>query len=516
MFFMESEAGLPFQDAPASPNFGAHDHLKQELPLPSETREELSVPTDSIIDALPKEEQIPEVLESLELPLAPSESAAVSSAQLSEISIPDTQPQMQYETSEQTPNIENMLVQSPNTLGLQEPQVELPMNPNTLETSLVGSPSTIGMDAPPLTESAKNQPLLKKSTGTKRKFATKSTGRPTPAPALSPTYYSQTAPVESSYASPGMPPAELSTWDPTQQAQSAQSPISSDQKPPAPLYQAQPLQQQQTYAQQIEMGNMQLTGGYGNGDGVNMPQREEFAFVKCSYCFKLRKVPAHAERQINPTNWSCYDNRWDPKHNSCSALQEDFREEEELEDCPFTEEELNEPLLLPNNEQSYQQIQTPYARQYQQPEYDQDGYNVFSSHRDDYYGRKPKRRRTTRGRPPIGRNSSGISLTSLLDNTDGVDPQYAGDRKSFYSNLESFLGRQPDVNLLSGAPVDLYQLYSEVVQRGGFEEVCQQKLWREIFRQLPQYSDRHTSASYALKKIYKKNLLEYEIAQKQH
>jgi len=263
-----------------------------------------------------------------------------------------------------------------------------------------------------------------------------------------------------------------------------------------------------------------LTGGLGNGDGT-MPHREEFAFVKCSYCFKLRKVPAHAERQINASNWSCYDNRWDPKHNSCSALQEDFREEEELEDCPFTEEELNEPLLLPNNEQSYQQIQTPYAQQYQQPEYDREGYNVFSNHRDDYGGR-PKRRRTTRGRPPIaslagwpdnlpGRNSSGISLTSLLDNTDGVDPQYAGDRKSFYSNLEQFLGRQPDVNLLSGAPVDLYQLYSEVVQRGGFEEVCQQKLWREIFRQLPQYSDRHTSASYALKKMYKKNLLEYEL-----
>ena len=70
--------------------------------------------------------------ESLELPLAPSESAAVSSTRPSEISIPE----MQYETYEaqsevtllnnlkplngnffkETPNIENMLVQSPNTM----------------------------------------------------------------------------------------------------------------------------------------------------------------------------------------------------------------------------------------------------------------------------------------------------------------------------------------------------------------------------------------------------------------
>ena len=56
-------------------------------------------------------------------------------------------------------------------------------------------------------------------------------------------------------------------------------------------------------------------------------------------------------------------------------------------------------------------------------------------------------------------------------------------------------------NLLCGAPVDLYQLFTETTGRGGYEQVCTSKQWREIFRQLPQYSQTHTSASYALKKM---------------
>merc|ERR1711964_681854 len=72
---------------------------------------------------------------------------------------------------------------------------------------------------------------------------------------------------------------------------------------------------------------------------------------------------------------------------------------------------------------------------------------------------------------------------------------------------EQFLQRPPDVNLLCGAPVDLYQLFTETTGRGGYEQVCTSKQWREIFRQLPQYSQTHTSASYALKKCTEKIFL---------
>ena len=44
-------------------------------------------------------------------------------------------------------------------------------------------------------------------------------------------------------------------------------------------------------------------------------------------------------------------------------------------------------------------------------------------------------------------------------------------------------------------------------------EVTEYKKWREIYRGLPQYQESHTSASYALKRAYERNLYEYEKAQ---
>jgi hypothetical protein len=182
-------------------------------------------------------------------------------------------------------------------------------------------------------------------------------------------------------------------------------------------------------------------------------------------------------------------------------------------ECPFTEEEMNAPLVLPNtndySEPKHDQNYNPYV-------YDQ-GYDFDARHDDDvddYYEPQPRKRKHSKKRNKTIRNSATVSLSALLENADGVDPQYCKERKQFYDSLEQFMKRSPDVNLLCGAPVDLYQLYTETYNRGGFDQVCQSKQWRQIFRQLPQYSSTHTSASYALKKMYKKNLFDYEQAQR--
>jgi len=191
------------------------------------------------------------------------------------------------------------------------------------------------------------------------------------------------------------------------------------------------------------------------------------------------------------------------------------------DECPFTEEEMNAPLIIPGandfSETQHDQSYNPYV-------YDQ-GYDFDARHGhddnyrdDDFYEpqqRKPRKTKKRNGKYRHAvRNSATVSLSALLENSDGVDPQYCKERKAFYDSLEAFIKRTPDVNLLCGAPVDLYQLYTETCNRGGFDAVCQAKQWRQIFRQLPQYSSTHTSASYALKKMYKKNLYDYEQAQR--
>merc|ERR550539_1469415 len=164
---------------------------------------------------------------------------------------------------------------------------------------------------------------------------------------------------------------------------------------------------------------------------------------------------------------------------------------------------MNAPLIIPGandfSETQHDQSYNPYV-------YDQ-GYDFDARHGyddnyrdDDFYEpqqRKPRKTKKRNGKYRHAvRNSATVSLSALLD------------------NLEAFIKRTPDVNLLCGAPVDLYQLYTETCNRGGFDAVCQAKQWRQIFRQLPQYSSTHTSASYALKKMYKKNLSDYEAAQR--
>lgn len=261
---------------------------------------------------------------------------------------------------------------------------------------------------------------------------------------------------------------------------------------------------------QISAG--QLTGGFGSSDPNLAENASEpvqgYKWVECAFCLKWRKIPAEVNDVEIPQPWSCAENIWDNFHATCNAPQED---DGEVEESPFTLEEMNAPLPVPPQEA----MAAGYQYSYDPSRYDPHGYQGMDP--DEW---EPEDERPMRGRrgPPRSRTRSRptntVSLSNLLDNSEGVDPQYAKERKEFYQNLEGFLQRPPDVNLLCGAPVDLYQLFTETTGRGGYEQVCTSKQWREIFRQLPQYSQTHTSASYALKKMYRKNLLEYENAQR--
>lgn len=180
------------------------------------------------------------------------------------------------------------------------------------------------------------------------------------------------------------------------------------------------------------------------------------------------------------------------------------------DECPFTAEEMNAPLVIPGEPQ----VDSTYQPFIWDQGFDVDREEEYEDDYDEGDFLEPSKRRKSRKRSRITRNSATVSLSALLASTDGVDADYCKERKAFYDSLEAFLKRPPDVNLLCGMPVDLYALYTETFNRGGFDAVCQAKQWRQIFRQLPQYSSTHTSASYALKKMYKKNLYEYEQAQR--
>jgi len=180
-------------------------------------------------------------------------------------------------------------------------------------------------------------------------------------------------------------------------------------------------------------------------------------WIECCACGKWRKIPGDVQESQIPDPFVCANNIWDHCRQSCEIPQEEYVEEEP----------------------------------------DQGGY----AQHDDYAPRPRKRRRTYASR-------SSHSIEDILN--DHSDPEYAMRRKQFYDELTVFLGRQPEVNQLCGKPVDLYHLYTETSNRGGYERVCDGKAWRQIFRTLPQFQDSHTSASYALKKMYRRNLLEYE------
>lgn len=63
--------------------------------------------------------------------------------------------------------------------------------------------------------------------------------------------------------------------------------------------------------------------------------------------------------------------------------------------------------------------------------------------------------------------------------------------------------------IMAGQPLDLYQLYNLVINRGGLVDVINKKLWQEVIKGLRLPSS-ITSAAFTLREQYKKNLFPYE------
>lgn len=62
---------------------------------------------------------------------------------------------------------------------------------------------------------------------------------------------------------------------------------------------------------------------------------------------------------------------------------------------------------------------------------------------------------------------------------------------------------------IGGRELDVPQLYKEVVERGGFQQVSNGKLWREVVSALKLPSS-CTSASFTLRNHYQRLLYQYE------
>ena len=96
--------------------------------------------------------------------------------------------------------------------------------------------------------------------------------------------------------------------------------------------------------------------------------------------------------------------------------------------------------------------------------------------------------------------------------------KYKSDKKEFYkalyrfhpklSNGGSIMDKPP---VLAHQELDLYNFCILVLKCGGFHSVVENEgTWSRIFKALPNYSKTETSASYRLKRIYQKFLLDFQ------
>ena len=74
--------------------------------------------------------------------------------------------------------------------------------------------------------------------------------------------------------------------------------------------------------------------------------------------------------------------------------------------------------------------------------------------------------------------------------------------------MESIMDKPP---VLAHQELDLYNFCILVLKCGGFHSVVENEgTWSRIFKALPNYSKTETSASYRLKRIYQKFLLDFQ------
>ena len=85
--------------------------------------------------------------------------------------------------------------------------------------------------------------------------------------------------------------------------------------------------------------------------------------------------------------------------------------------------------------------------------------------------------------------------------------------KQFKEELSKFYNSHVKENfkcpIISGKELDLYKLYKEVTDRGGFQQVCETKQWKDVVSTLDLPAS-CTSASFTVKNHYNKYLSLYE------
>ena len=89
--------------------------------------------------------------------------------------------------------------------------------------------------------------------------------------------------------------------------------------------------------------------------------------------------------------------------------------------------------------------------------------------------------------------------------------QFANELAQFYRNKGQH-GVTSDnlIVRLNGKPVNLFELYSSVIEMGGSYKVNQYNRWDEIYLKLFQPQPLGTNVSVALRQIYHKYLIAYE------
>ncbi|KAJ1562316.1 hypothetical protein HK096_011401 [Nowakowskiella sp. JEL0078] len=89
----------------------------------------------------------------------------------------------------------------------------------------------------------------------------------------------------------------------------------------------------------------------------------------------------------------------------------------------------------------------------------------------------------------------------------GWNPTFGMDSQKFHQQQRTPFTRVP---VLDKKPVDLFHLKKEVVSRGGYHSVTDQKKWAEVGRAIGHTSKTCTSMSSSVKSIYMKWILPYE------
>jgi len=224
-------------------------------------------------------------------------------------------------------------------------------------------------------------------------------------------------------------------------------------------------------------------------------RKVEWQWVQCDYCAKWRRIPA--TRQLYG-QWNCKLNENTAQAN-CQAAQE-IEVDEEL-----VLRHYQAIAILPKKSLPVPKLQLipPPAATNPPDRYILREPEVIDLYEPSHY---PKPRRRNNG----SKTSRSMGLNDVLKELQGSDPVMNQDRLKFYDKICQFLGEEPQINTLNSQIVNLHLLFNLVVARGGYRTVCQKKLWREVFRALPQYTKSHTSASNTLKRIYQNNLMAYQ------